>query len=44
VNRVGKGFSRSAFGDRLVSEAAEGCARPAKGTFAFVQAMAPHSE
>jgi hypothetical protein len=42
LTRIGKGFSPSAFGDRLVSEAAAGCARPAKGKFAFVQAMARH--
>lgn len=42
VNRIGKGFSPSAFGNRLVSEAAAGCARPARGKFAFVQAMARH--
>jgi len=40
VNRIGKGFSPSAFGNRLVSEAAAGCVRPARGKFTFVQVMA----
>jgi DNA helicase-2/ATP-dependent DNA helicase PcrA len=34
------GFSPSAFGDRLVREAAERCARPASGKPAAIQAMA----
>lgn len=39
---VGKGFSPSAFGDRLVSEAADGCARSANGKPAAIQAIARH--
>lgn len=42
MNQIGKGFSPSAFGDRLVSEAAEGCARHANGKPAAIQRIARH--
>jgi hypothetical protein len=42
LNSTGKGFSPSAFGDRLVREAHEGCARSTSGRPAAVQAMARH--
>lgn len=42
MGQIGKGFSPSAFGDRLVREAAEGCTRPTKGKPAAIQAMARH--
>lgn len=42
MGSVGKGFSRSAFGDRLVSEAAEGCIRSTKGKPRTIQQLARH--
>jgi hypothetical protein len=42
MNDIGKGFSPSAFGDRLVSEASRGCARRANGKPAAIQAIARH--
>jgi DNA helicase-2/ATP-dependent DNA helicase PcrA len=40
MNDVGTGFSPSAFGDRFIREAAEGCVRPARGKPAAIQAVA----
>jgi hypothetical protein len=40
MGEIGKGFSPSAFGDRLVCEAAEGCTRPTSGKLAAIQALA----
>jgi len=37
---VGKGFSPSAFGDRLIREASEGCTRPTSGKPALIQELA----
>lgn len=42
MGEVGKGFSKSAFGDRFVREATEGCARSTSGKPAAIQAMARH--
>ncbi|MGH7121845.1 MAG: hypothetical protein ACREFP_23105, partial [Acetobacteraceae bacterium] len=42
LNAIGKGFSPSASGDRLVREAREGCARSTSGKPAAIQAMARH--
>lgn len=40
MGRVGKGFSPSAFGDRLIREAREGCATPCRGKPAIIQELA----
>lgn len=40
MGAVGKGFSKSAFGDRLRKEALEGCTGPAKGKPALIQELA----
>jgi DNA helicase-2/ATP-dependent DNA helicase PcrA len=40
MGRVGKGFSPSAFGDRLIREAREGCATPCRGKPATIQELA----
>ena len=42
MNAIGKGFNASAFGDRLISEAAEGCVRRANGKPASLQTIARH--
>jgi hypothetical protein len=42
LNDIGKGFSPSGFGDRLVREAREECARSTSGKPAAIQAMARH--
>lgn len=43
IGEVGKGFSPSAFGNRFVQEAVEGCARPTTGKKpSAIQAMARH--
>jgi UvrD-like helicase C-terminal domain len=42
MSEIGKGFSLSAFGDRFISEAAEGCVRQTRGKPAALQAMARH--
>jgi DNA helicase-2/ATP-dependent DNA helicase PcrA len=42
MGEVGKGFSPSAFGDRLVREATEGCTRSTTGKPAAIQAIARH--
>jgi hypothetical protein len=39
---VGKGFTSSAFGNRLVQEAQEGCSRRCKGKPAFIQELASY--
>lgn len=40
VGAIGKGFSKSAFGDRLRKEALEGCTGSAKGKPALIQELA----
>ena len=40
MGAVGKGFSKSAFGDRLMKEVQEGCAGTAKGKPALIQELA----
>jgi len=40
MGRVGKGFSPSAFGDRLIRETREGCATPCRGKPAVIQELA----
>jgi DNA helicase-2/ATP-dependent DNA helicase PcrA len=40
MGRVGKGFSPSAFGDRLIREAREGCGAPCRGRPAIIQELA----
>ncbi|MBX9601950.1 MAG: UvrD-helicase domain-containing protein [Bryobacteraceae bacterium] len=40
LGKVGKGFSRSGFGDRLEQEAREGCARDCRGKPATLQELA----
>lgn len=42
MGAIGKGFSPSAFGDRLVREAQEGCTGKAKGKPAAIQNLARH--
>ncbi|MGO8915851.1 MAG: ATP-binding domain-containing protein [Stellaceae bacterium] len=42
MKEIGKGFSHSAFGDRFISEATEGCVRQTRGKPAALQAMARH--
>jgi hypothetical protein len=42
LNNIGKRFSPSAFGDRLVREAREGCALSTSGKPAAIQALARH--
>lgn len=40
MDDVGKGFSPSAFGDRLIREASEGCAKSTSGKPALIQELA----
>lgn len=40
MDTVGKGFSPSAFGNRFVQEAQDGCASPARGKPALIQELA----
>lgn len=42
MGEVGKGFSPSAFGDRLIREASEGCTRQTTGKPAAIQRIARH--
>jgi hypothetical protein len=42
MDEIGKGFSPSAFGDRFISEAVNGCVRQTRGKPAALQAMARH--
>ncbi len=42
VGQTGTGFTLSTFGDRLIREAVEGCARTARGNPAKIQSLARH--
>jgi hypothetical protein len=42
IGSVASGFSPSAFGDRLILEAQQGCAKPCNGKPQYLQAMARH--